>query len=198
MSPGSDWTVLFLGGPMAVGKTNAAKRIAVVTGASVLQVDDMWLALQRGIDPTDGPLLHTFASAEVWTRPATELVALARELAELVSSSLELVVAHHLEREDRVVIEGMWLTPEFATRVAYAGTAAKDRRRAVFVLDEQSAPQTSAAAHGRTLGMADPVAIAALRAGYTRWLRTQALMRGAPIVDARPTSRLAERILTVL
>ena len=202
MSPASDWTVLFVGGPAAVGKTSAAKRIAVVSGASLLQVDDVWLALQRAIDPTDSPLLHTFASPEVWRRAPAELVALKRELAALVSSSLELVVASHLAHDDKVVIEGVWITPEFAARPTYAGSAAGDRRRAVFVLEEDASRiRDSLLARGRGFGDWDPAdreAMAAMQAGYARWLRTQALMRKAPIVDARPVGRLAERILAVL
>jgi 2-phosphoglycerate kinase len=198
----SDWTVLLVGGPAAVGKTGAAKRISVVSGATLLQVDDVWLALQRAIDPTDSPLLHTFASPEVWRRPAAELVALKRELAALVSSSLEFVVANHLERADRVVIEGDWITPEFAARPSYAGSVAEQRRRAVFVLEED--PQRireSLLARGHGFGDVEPAdreAMAAMQSGYARWLRTQALMRKQPIVDARPVGHLAERVLAVL
>ena len=198
----ADWTVLLVGGPAAVGKTSAAKRISTVSGATLLQVDDVWLALQRAIDPTDSPLLHTFASPEVWRRPVPELVALKRELAALVSSSLEFVVANHLEHEDKVVIEGVWITPEFAARTAYAGRSAGERRRAVFVLeDDPSRIREAMLSRGR--GSADWApedreAMAAMQSGYARWLRTQALMRKQPIVDARPVGHLAERILAVI
>lgn len=198
----ADWTVLLVGGPAAVGKTTAAKRISVVSGATLLQVDDVWLALQRAIDPTDSPLLHTFASPEVWRRPAAELVALKHELAVLVSSSLEFVVANHLEHDDKVVIEGVWITPEFAARPTYAGATAAERRRAVFVLeDDPSRIRESMLSRGRGFGdwvPEDREAMAAMQAGYARWLRTQALMRKQPIVDARPVGHLAERILAMI
>jgi 2-phosphoglycerate kinase len=198
----SDWIVLLIGGPAAVGKTSAAKRIATISGATLLQADDVWLALQRAIDPKDSPLLHTFSSPEVWQRSSAELVALKRELAALVSSSLELVVAHHLRVEDRVVIEGVWITPEFAARGEYAGTAPGGRRRAVFVLEEDAARiKDTLLQRGRGFDdwtSADRDAMAAMQAGYAKWLRTQALMRSVPIVESRPVLRLAERILSVL
>jgi 2-phosphoglycerate kinase len=198
----SDWTVLLVGGPAAVGKTSAAKRIAVVSGASLLQVDDVWLALQRAIDPADSPLLHTFASPEVWRRSTAELVALRRELAELVSSSLEFVVASHLQADDKIVVEGVWITPEFASRTAYAGTTAGTKRRSVFVLEEDASKiRDTMMVRGRGIAdwsEADREAMSAMQAGYAKWLRTQALMRRAPIVDARPLGHLAERILAVL
>jgi len=197
-----DWTVLLVGGPAAVGKTSAAKRIATVSGATLLQVDDVWLALQRAIAPKDGPLLHTFSAPDVWQRSLAELVALKRELAALVSSSLELVVAHHLRVEDKVVIEGVWITPEFAARNDYAGTAPGGRRRAVFVLEEDAARiKDTLLQRGRGFDdwtASDRDAMAAMQAGYAKWLRTQALMRSVPIVESRPVLRLAERILSVL
>ena len=202
MSPASDWTVLLVGGPAAVGKTSAAKRIAVVSGASLLQVDDVWLALQRAIDPKDSPLLHTFASPEVWHRSTAELVALTRELAALVSSALEFIVADHLASDDRVVIEGVWITPEFAMRPTYRELSAGERRRAVFVLeDDPERAREMSLTRGRggdAWSHPDAESMAALQAGYARWLRTQALMRKAPIVDARPAGHLADRILAAL
>jgi 2-phosphoglycerate kinase len=197
----SDWTVLLVGGPAAVGKTSAAKRIATVCGASLLQVDDVCLALQRAIDPADSPLLHTFASPEVWGRPVAELVALRRELAALVSSSLEFVVANHLAHDDRVVVEGVWITPEFMSRTSYAESIAGDRRRAVVLFEDDSnriraSFSTRRGFEERPAGYRD--ARTALEVAYARWLRTQALMRKVPIVEARPVGHLAERILAVL
>ncbi|MEK7863466.1 MAG: hypothetical protein AAB295_09405 [Chloroflexota bacterium] len=202
MSPASDWTVLFIGGPAAVGKTSAAKRIAVVSGATVLQADDVWLTLQRAVVSEDGADLSAFQERGVWTRSTKELVALKRRIAETVSASLEPVVANHLAHDDRLVIEGVWVTPEFATRTSYAGHAAGEGRRCVFVLEDDPVRIREAMlARGRGFDAwppADRDAMAAMQAGYSRWLRAQALLRDAPTVDARPAVRLAERILAVL
>ena len=198
----SDWTVLFIGGPSSVGKTSAAKRIATISGATLLQADDVWLALKRAIDPRDSPLLHTLSAPEFWRRPVAELVAMKRDLAELISSSLEFVVATHLRQEDRVVIEGVWITPEFAARSAYDGVAAGERRRAAFVIEDNPSrihetmlAKRSAFGHWMD---EDRKVFAAMEASYARWLRTQALMRSLPIVEARPLGHLAERILALI
>ena len=94
------------------------------------------------------------------------------------------------------------ITPEFAARPTYASAAAGDRRRAVFVLeDDPSRIRESLLARGPGLGAgsaADREAMAAMQTGYARWLRSQALMRKQPIVDARPAGHLAERILAVI
>jgi len=197
-----DWVVLFIGGPSSVGKTSAAKRIATISGATLLQADDVWLALKRAIDPKDSPLLHALSTPEVWRRPAAELVATKRELAELISSSLEFVVATHLWQEDRVVIEGVWITPEFAARPVYHGVSPGERRRAAFVIEDNASQ-----IHEKMLAKRgafghwpdeDRQVFAAMEASYARWLRTQALMRMQPIVDARPVGHLAERILAAI
>ena len=198
----SDWTILFIGGPSSVGKTSAAKRIATISGATVLQADDVWLALKRAIDPKDSPLLHAVSTPDFWSRPVAELVATKRELAELVSSSLEFVIATHLWQDERVVVEGVWITPEFAARPAYHGVSAGERRRAAFVIEVDAAHihetmLTKRGAFGHWTE-ADRKVFAAVEASYARWLRTQALMRNIPAVDARPIGHLAERILAAI
>jgi 2-phosphoglycerate kinase len=195
-----DWTVLFIGGPGGVGKTSAAKRIATISGATLLQADDIWFALQSAIDPSVEPLLHAF-SRDVWRRPATERVVLMRELSQRISSVLERVVGIHLWHDDRVVIEGVWITPELMSRTSYDRSAGGDRRRAVVVF-EGDAARIREAFFARP-GFEDwsdeeRDAMAATQVGHARWLRTQALMRNVPIVDARPVGHLAERILAVL
>ena len=198
----SDWTILFIGGPSSVGKTSAAKRIATISGATVLQADDVWLALKRAIDPKDSPLLHAGAAPDFWSRPVAQLVATKRELAELVSSSLEFVIATHLWQDERVVVEGVWITPEFAARPVYHGVSVGERRRAAFVIEVDAAHihetmLTKRGAFGHWSD-ADRRAFAAVEASYARWLRTQALMRNIPAVDARPVGHLAERILAAI
>jgi len=198
----SDWVVLLIGGPSSVGKTSAAKRIATISGASLLHVDDVWLALKHAIAPKDSPLLHAQSTPDFWRRPATELMRWQRELAELVSSSLELVVATHLRQDDRIVMEGVWITPEFAARSAYEGVAARERRRAAFIIEDDATRihETMLAKHGAFEHWTDVdrKGFAAMEAAYARWLRTQSIMRNVPIVDARPVGHLAERILAVL
>lgn len=114
----SDWTVLLIGGSLAVGKTTAAKRIATVSGATLLQADDIRLAL--GL-----PALTAEA-----TLPGLKQTAAA------VSDALDRVIAHHLAESDAIVIEGVWITPDLAARASYGGSVAGGRRRSVFVLED--------------------------------------------------------------
>src|SRR5439155_432067 len=110
-----------------------AKTIAARCGAEVLQADDVWLALQRAIDPDTRPTLHFFARETVWDRPIEELVTAMRVLADEVSAALEPVTAHHLRVRDRIVIEGVWITPAFAARKAFGGSTYDGAVRSVFI-----------------------------------------------------------------
>ena len=132
----TDWTVLLIGGTASVGKTNAAKRIATVSGATLLHVDDIRLALGIAL-PRDADLtLDSF-----------------REIADRVSGALGNVIGHHLATSDPIVIEGLWITPEVAARTAYGDRAGAERRRAVFVVEdarERTTPLTPfESAHAR-------------------------------------------------
>lgn len=160
-----DWIVLLIGGTSSVGKTTAAKRIATVSGATLLHADDIRLAL--GIDVAGEELL------------ALELF---RDVAVRVSAALESVISHHLAISDRIVIEGVWLTPELAARATYGGVGAS-RRRAVFVVED---------ARER------PEPLTPRESAHARWLLAETRKLGIPTVAARPVGHLAERILAVI
>lgn len=162
----SDWTVLLIGGSLAVGKTTAAKRIATVSGATLLQADDIRLAL--GL-----PKL----------RVARDTLAGFKEIAAAVSDALDRVIAHHLAESDKIVIEGVWITPELAARTSYGGAVAGGRRRAAFVLED---------ARER------PEPISPLESALVRWLGSETRRLSIPTVAARPVGHLAERVLAVL
>lgn len=161
----NDWTVLLIGGTASVGKTNAAKRIATVSGATLLHADDIRLAL--GIGVAAGQPLGI-----------DEL----RDVARRVSAALENVIAHHLAVSDKIVVEGVWVTPELAARDTY-GDVNATRRRAVFVVED---PRER------------PDPIAPHESAHARWLLAETKKRAIPVVSARPVGHLAERILAVL
>lgn len=161
----TDWVVLLIGGTSAVGKTNAAKRIAMVSGATLLHADDIRLAL--GIDVPDE------------TELAVETI---KRVAATVSAALENVVAHHLETMDKIVIEGVWLTPAFAARASYGGRSASGRRAVFVVEDARERPEP----------------ISPGQSAHARWLAGETRRQGLPTVDARPVGHLAERILAVI
>lgn len=154
------------------------------------------------VAPADDPVLHAFADVDVWRRPLPEVVDLKRGIAERVCGAMERVVAHHLAVDDRLVVEGVWITPAFAARTAYAGSVAGERRRAVFVLGDDPAylrdAMTRRARGFERWSEHDRDAMAALQPAYGRWLRAEVARHRLASVDARPVDGLAERISAVL
>ncbi|TMG71661.1 MAG: hypothetical protein E6H81_02720 [Chloroflexi bacterium] len=196
------WTVLLIGGPAATRKTSVAKTIAARCGTEVLQADDVWLALQRAIDPDTRPTLHFFARETVWDRPIEELVTAMRVLADEVSAALEPVTAHHLRVRDRIVIEGVWITPAFAARKAFGGSTYDGAVRSVFIDErDQTAIRDVMLARGRGIQEWLPrrqTAMVRMQAGYGEWLREAASAQGLPLVAARPVETLVDRVLTAV
>jgi len=196
------WTVLLIGGPAATRKTSVAKTIAARCGAEVLQADDVWLALQRAIDPDTRPTLHFYARETVWDRPIEELVTAMRVLADEVSAALEPVTAHHLRVRDRIVIEGVWITPAFAARKAFGGSTYDGAVRSVFIDErDQTAIRDVMLARGRGIQEWLPrrqTAMVRMQAGYGEWLREAASAQGLPLVAARPVETLVDRVLTAV
>jgi len=194
--------VLLIGGPAATRKTSVAKTIAARCGAEVLQADDVWLALQRAIDPDTRPTLHFFARETVWDRPIEELVTAMRVLADEVSAALEPVTAHHLRVRDRIVIEGVWITPAFAARKAFGGSTYDGAVRSVFIDErDQTAIRDVMLARGRGIQEWLPrrqTAMVRMQAGYGEWLREAASAQGLPLVAARPVETLVDRVLTAV
>lgn len=194
--------MLLIGGPAATRKTSVAKTIAARCGAEVLQADDVWLALQRAIDPDTRPTLHFFARETVWDRPIEELVTAMRVLADEVSAALEPVTAHHLRVRDRIVIEGVWITPAFAARKAFGGSTYDGAVRSVFIDErDQTAIRDVMLARGRGIQEWLPrrqTAMVRMQAGYGEWLREAASAQGLPLVAARPVETLVDRVLTAV
>jgi 2-phosphoglycerate kinase len=163
-----------------------------------LQTDDLWFALQRATNSDERPALHFFARTDVWELPVQELFAAKRDLAEEISSSLESVIANHVHHRDRLVIEGVWITPTLASRRSFAGYGYGDAVRAVFV-DEQDEQAILDALLARGRGFEEwPTthqrAMAGLQARYGEWLHAEAERCGIPLVAARPVETLVDRI----
>jgi 2-phosphoglycerate kinase len=193
------WTVLFIGGPAGTRKTTVAKNIASRCSAQVLQADDVQLTLQRATGRDERPVFHFFAREKVWDLPVEVLVAAMRALAQEISAALETVVVHHLKVDDPIVIEGVWITPDFVTRASLAGSAGRDRVRSVFIDErDKGAILEVMLARGRGIQEWPPPwqdAMATLQSRYGTWLRDEAEARGLPLVPARPVETLIDRVL---
>jgi 2-phosphoglycerate kinase len=194
--------VLLIGGCSSVGKSTLAANLAKRLGIPFIAVDDFWMALQRATDSASLPELHYFERAGVWRTDPRRLVAMYFEAATAVCRGIERVVAHHCLRAPPVILEGCWITPQFAAQSSFDGRAVASHVRAIFIhegneqalrdrLESDGNPPTEAP------GLEQDNFV------HMQWLfgqrvRTEAAAQGLPVVDARPFRTLEERALAAL
>lgn len=181
-----------------MGKTTVAKAIALEMGRPLLQVDDLWLAMRQVVPPDVLPALHAFSAPRTFDASPDDLFERKVELAQLMSSALEVVVANHLRNADPVVIEGVWITPTLASQRVFGDQSCATEVRAVFIdEDDEQALLASMIARGRgieTWTVAEQRTMSAMQARYATWIRREATRLSLPRVAARPQATLLERV----
>ena len=194
------WRVLLVGGSSGTGKTFVAARLASRFGTMCSMADDFRLVLQRVTRREEHGALHFFTTTpDVWQMPAEELCERLVDVAAVVSSGLEIVVAHHAAAQVPIVLEGDGILPSLAVRRTYAGYEAEEGQvRAVFIYEaEERAIFRSMLGRGRGYEMlsAGEQATAARTSWlYGRWLRDRAVELGLPVVESRPRATLVRRV----
>lgn len=196
MTP-DDWRVLLIAGASGTGKTTAALEIGRRLGVSVLQADELRLALQRVTTGTSHAALHRFldAGADVWS-DADEYASGLREVAEIVSRAVEPVIEHRtgLPEVGRLVIEGDGLLPSLI--------AHREGVRAVVVVDGDPATLRERLAE-RDRGFSTLPTSAqevSIRGNvlFGEFLAEAAEQWGVPVIEAAPVIGLADRILSAV
>jgi len=190
-----EWKLLLLGGATASGKSTSANEIARQLGIFCVSADSLWLALKRVTTPLTHPALHHFEPVdEVVTKGPEVLCQLHIETANALSDALDEFIDHEMkERHLPLVVDGAWITPEFAAR----RTSEWDGARAVFI-HEPEQDQILAGMMSRQ-GLAQPnrrqLWLAPMAWLYGNWLKEGAGRLGLPVVPARPRETLADRII---
>jgi 2-phosphoglycerate kinase len=193
----TDWRVLLIAGPSGTGKSTAAQAIGRRLGISVLQADEVRLALQRVTTVASHPALHRFldAHAALWNDPAQYAEALVA-VAEAVSRALEPVIEHRSGRPDagRLIIEGDGILPALVHHRSHV--------RAVVVVErDASALRSRMARRGRGFEALAPHAQTTAVRGTLRFaeaMEASAAAARVPTLEAAPLCGLPDRILVAV
>ncbi len=201
------WTVLLIGGPSGVGKTTLAERLGKRYGAAWLQVDDLRLALQHShvVLPSkvETEALYFFLrTPSIWQLPAERLRDALIAVGEAMLPAVEIVVAHHVETQAPVVIEGDGIVPSLLDQPRVRDRVAAGQVRAVFLVErDEEALFTSMVARGRWIAnRSDAELRVEARAKWLhgRWLTNEAHRAGLPVLAPRPWTTLVDRVVAGL
>ena len=180
----SDWFVFLIGGPSGVGKTTVAHQVAKRLGASWLQVDDLALALVRG-----GLPIPDADSVPKFDAPGGVL-----QRARALTPAIEVVIEHHVDLRDRVVIEGDAILPSLLARPSVS--VRSDRIRAVLLYEADETVLLENM-ESRMRGVFTP-AHAHKNVLYGEWLKAEAELNAVPVINSRPRHDLVERIIETI
>ncbi|HUS14749.1 MAG TPA: AAA family ATPase [Chloroflexia bacterium] len=204
--------MLLLAGSSGTGKTMAAQALGRRLGVSVLQVDDLRLALQQVTTPEQHPSLHWFLTdtSAQWGPPEQTRAGLIAVTAAL-EPALAIITSHHcaVRGAGPIILEGDGISPALGNGAYLASLPQFDRvhlargvvRGVVLMEESDSRLLHNMRARGRDHGAADRAAEEAFAHAsllYGRWLAEQAAAHAVPVLPAQPWGSLVERILTCL
>lgn len=115
MNVDRNWTVLFVGGPSGVGKSSLAYKIADFYDVNVLEVDDIHLSIKAVTTKENFPAIHYWDTGIDWENIGVNanvnwLIDVSKEL----SIVLKELANRHIEDQLPIIIEGDFISPEFA------------------------------------------------------------------------------------
>ena len=112
MSKERNWTVLFIGGASGTGKSTLAYQIGKHYGVNILEVDDIYIAIEKVTTKEQFPAVHYWNTGVNWKDVGVDenvnwLVAVSNELA----PALKEIADRHIEDNVPVIIEGDFIHP---------------------------------------------------------------------------------------
>jgi len=202
-TPERAWTILFIGGCSAVGKSTLACACAAHLDARVVDTDLFWMVLRRTVPYDVAPDLHFFTSEACWSLPTDELVERYLRVSRFVCDAIEVVVAHYASIGVTAIIEGCWVLPAFALQERYAGRDNASVRKALF-LYEPSIDELKQRLRVRPGGSPEREPKSVRDANVQmQWqfgleIKRQAEALGLPVLESRPYDTLLDRALALL
>jgi 2-phosphoglycerate kinase len=197
-----NWTILLVGGPSATGKTTLAESLAVRFGLQHIDVDLIYMALRRAFPAHVAPIRLYEQDELYWARPVDELMEHHLEFRTWFCRALEVVVAQQYRRGRPTVIEGTWLSPQFAKQRVYDGFLV-DGVHAVFLYEPEPYAterrrRQRANPWDRTFAPEVMRNIAVLRLHIGEEMTREAEAVGLPVLESQPLETLEARALAAL
>ena len=189
--------LVLLGGAAASGKSASGTEAGRRIGIPCVSADSLWYALQSVTSRESHAPFHYFEpTEEEWRRGPDFLCDRHIKCAESLTPALDAFVDRELKEGHNLLLEGAWITPEFA---AYRSGESPDVRALFIHEPEESAVLASMVERQqRTSPSERQLRLSAMAWRYGNWLQEGATSRGLPVVEARPRETLVERIIQAI
>jgi 2-phosphoglycerate kinase len=120
--------LILVGGPCGVGKSRLAHALALRTGSTVAQVDDLQTAIETLVPPDRLPEYFLPSTTYLRTSSAEEISRAAEQVASWFAPAVRGVIENRIESGTSTVLEGDFISPEVAAESRPLGV------RSVFLL----------------------------------------------------------------
>ena len=110
----NQWKVLLIGGCSATGKSYLARQLAAKYKTTVTEVDDIRIALQKKIKPSDNPSLFFFLENQNFLNefPINVLLSKLEDVGNEVWPSLNGLIEKHIACNEPIIFEGDGIIPK--------------------------------------------------------------------------------------
>jgi 2-phosphoglycerate kinase len=195
-----DWQVLLIGGGTGSGKTCLALALSKYFDVPTLEGDVLRWVSEWAVAPGSDPDLHPFHDAELWNRPEPEILnASLRQSARLCQIN-EVVLARHHFTKKPLILEGVWILPEFASQPSFDGIEMSGEVRSLFLYehDVSSLAERLLSRDGELGLPSNQPTRLMMFYEYGLLIKRRAEALGLPVLTSRPFETLVKRAIEVL
>jgi len=195
-----DWRVLLIGGATGSGKTSLALALGKYFDVPTLEGDVLRWAIESAVALGSDPDLHPFHDVELWNRPGPEILDSSLRQSARLCQINEVVLARRHFSKRPLILESVWILPEFASQPSFNGIEMSGEVRSLF-LYEQDVTALAERLYGRDgeLGLPSnqPSRLKMLYE-YGLLMKERAEALGLPVLPSRPFETLVDRAIEAL
>lgn len=186
--PDQNHEIIAIAGPSGVGKSGASYPLARHLGIPIVEVDDLFHAVEALTTPAQQPLIHFWQThPEAAGLPAEEILAQHIEVCRALSPAIAAVIDNHIRTRMPIVLEGDYILPELAAEYP-------NQVKAVFLYEEDP-DQIVRNFLNREPAQGEQHKRAQVSALFGTWLRAECKRLDLVALPSRPWDTTVERII---
>ncbi len=181
-----DWDVFVIAGASGVGKSHLSYQLARRFGAPIVEVDDLFRAIESVTTPEQHPAIHYWRTHPEAAEAGPErILELLLDVSRAMRPAVAAVIRNHIETRMPIVLEGDYILPECIADFP-------DRVKSVFLIEDDPDQLV------RNLLAREPEAgeqrtRADVGVLFSRWLIDECRRHGTVVLPVRPWDTLVAR-----